>query len=195
MFIGFNVGFFPMHILGLEGMPRRIYTYQPGLGFADMNIVVTVGSFLLGVGILLSMINLFISLRSGQAAGRNPWNSDGLEWDSASPPPPYGPLHIPVVVSRNPLWDDFEESEDPENERVLDGGRWTPTTTWLDANPDGIATIPEDSLQPLWLSLALFGFLQAMVVQLIWVAGGMLLAMIFFAFLWMWPRTREEVVA
>jgi len=194
MFIGFNVGFFPMHILGLMGMPRRIFTYQPGLGFAGINMTVTVGSFVLAIGILLSIINLLVSLRSGELAGNNPWNSDGLEWESSSPPPPYGSLHIPVVVSRNPLWDDFEEDEDPGNERVLDGGRLTPITTWLDAEPLSIATIPEDSIVPLWVSLAVFGFLQAMVVQLIWVAAGMLVAIVIFGFWWMWPRTRKEIV-
>ncbi|MFP5276821.1 MAG: cbb3-type cytochrome c oxidase subunit I [Acidobacteriota bacterium] len=194
MFIGFNVGFFPMHILGLLGMPRRIFTYQAGLGFAGMNMLVTVGAFVLGFGVLLSILNLLISLRCGEEAGRNPWNSDGLEWESDSPPPPYGSVHIPVVVSRNPLWDDFDEEEDPENERVLDGGRWTPITSWLDAEPLAIATIPEDSLMPLWAALAVYGFFQAMVVQLIWVAAGMLVATLLFGIWWMWPRTKEEIV-
>lgn len=194
MFIGFNVGFFPMHILGLMGMPRRIFTYQAGLGFTDLNMVVTVGSFVLAAGVLLSIVNLIVSLRSGELAGNNPWNSDGLEWETSSPPPAYGSLHIPMVVSRNPLWDDFAEDEDPDNDRVLAGGRLTPITTWLDAEPLSIATIPEDSLHPLWVSLAVFGFLQAMVLQLIWVAAAMLIALVLFTFLWMWPHTRKEIV-
>ena len=80
MFVGFNLGFFPMHNLGLMGMPRRIYTYQEGLGFDSLNMMVTIGAFILGIGILLSIINLIISLRYGALAGKNPWNSDGLEW-------------------------------------------------------------------------------------------------------------------
>ena len=97
MFIGFNVGFFPMHIVGLLGMPRRIYTYGPALGLQSMNELMTVGAFVLGIGILISMINLMISLRSGKLAGKNPWNSDGLEWETDSPPKSYATVHIPTV--------------------------------------------------------------------------------------------------
>jgi cytochrome c oxidase subunit I len=193
MFIGFNVGFFPMHILGLMGMPRRIYTYMPGLGLGGMNLLVTLGAFVLGIGILISIVNLLVSLKSGELAGSNPWNSDGLEWEMESPPPSYGSAHIPVVVSRHPLWDEFEESEDPNNERVLDGGRWTQTTSWLDAEPLGIATIPEESLTPLFSSLTLFAFFVAMTLQLIWVAlGALVVTFLIFCF-WMWPRTEKEI--
>jgi cytochrome c oxidase subunit I len=195
MFAGFNAGFFPMHILGLMGMPRRIFTYVPGLNFGPTNMLVTAGSFVLGLGILLSIINFLVSLHHGKPAGNNPWNSDGLEWAMESPPPPYGWAHIPVVVSRNPLWDDFDELDDPGNERVLDGGRWTPTSTWMDAEPDGIATIPEETLGPMWASLTVFGFLLAMAVQLIWVAAGMLTATFLLGCFWMWPRTEKEVAA
>jgi cytochrome c oxidase subunit I len=193
MFIGFNVGFFPMHILGMMGMPRRIYTYQQGLSFGGWNMVVTVGAFVLGVGILLSVINLLVSLRTGELAGPDPWKADGLEWSTDSPPKPFGSEHIPMVASRHPLWDDFEEEEDPEDDRVLAGGRLTPTTTVLDAVPVGIATIPEDSLAPLWLSLALFAFFTAMSWQRVWWALGMLVVSFLIGCWWMWPRTLKEV--
>jgi cytochrome c oxidase subunit 1/cytochrome c oxidase subunit I+III len=194
MFLGFNVGFFPMHILGLLGMPRRIYTYQSGLGFDSWNMVVTVGAFVLGIGILLSIINLLVSLREGALAGPNPWNSDGLEWSTDSPPKPYGSLHIPVVVSRHPLWDDFDEEDDPDNDRVLDWGRLTPTTTWLDAEPVGIATIPEDSLAPLFMSLALFGIFVTLVLQMVWTPLAFLILTFLIGCFWMWPRTEKEVL-
>ena len=194
MFIGFNVGFFPMHILGLIGMPRRIYTYQAGLGFDNWNVVVTAGAFTLGIGILVSIINLFVSLRDGDLAGNNPWNSDGLEWSTSSPPKPYGSLHIPLVASRHPLWDDFDEEEDPDNDRVLDGGRLTPTTTWLDAVPVGIATIPEDSLVPFLMSVAMFGMFVAFTFGASWIALGMLILTFIFACVWMWPRTVKEIM-
>jgi cytochrome c oxidase subunit 1/cytochrome c oxidase subunit I+III len=194
MFLGFNIGFFPMHNLGLMGMPRRIYTYQQGLGYDGLNMVVTVGAFILGVGILLSIINLFVSLRTGAEVGSNPWNSDGLEWETDSPPKPYGSLHIPLVASRHPLWDDFEEDEDAENDRVLDWGRLTPTTTWLDAEPIGIATIPEDSLAPLLMSLALFAFFLTFVLQMVWTALALLLVTFAIGCFWMWPRTEKEVL-
>ncbi|KAA6457578.1 cytochrome ubiquinol oxidase subunit I [Acidobacteria bacterium AB60] len=193
MFVGFNLGFFPMHNLGLLGMPRRIYTYPARAGFESLNELVTFGAFLFGVGILISIINLFYSLRVGAPAGENPWNADTLEWSATSPPAVYGSEHIPVVVSRHPRWDDFEEEEDPNDDRVLDWGRLTPTTTVLDAVPVGIATIPEDSLAPLAMSLALFGFFIAIIYQ----AMGWTLAAVITTFLigcyWMWPRTEEEV--
>jgi cytochrome c oxidase subunit I len=193
MFIGFNVGFFPMHILGLLGMPRRIYTYQQGLGFDSLNIVVTAGAGILGFGILLSIINLLVSFRSGRLAGRNPWNSDGLEWETDSPPESYAVVHIPVVVTRHPLWDDFEEQDDPQNERVLDAGRLTPTTTWLEGDPVGIATIPEDSLAPLALAVVLFVFFLALTFQLIWLALAALLFTFFTGCYWMWPQVSKEI--
>lgn len=78
MFAGFNLGFFPMHILGLIGMPRRIYMYTQGLGFESNNMLVTVGAFVLAIGILISIVNLLVTLHTGEIAGKNPWNADGL---------------------------------------------------------------------------------------------------------------------
>ncbi len=193
MFIGFNIGFFPMHILGLIGMPRRVYTYGEGLGFDSLNVVVTAGAFILGVGILVSLINFLSSLRSGRLAGKNPWNADGLEWDVESPPAPYGTVHIPVVATRHPLWDDFDEQADPNDERVLDGGRLTPTTSWLDARPTGIATIPEDSLMPLILALVMFVFFATLTFQMIWIALVALALTFLSGCWWMWPRLGKEI--
>lgn len=191
MFIGFNAGFFPMHILGLLGMPRRIFTYREGLGFSSINMLVTAGAFLLGVGILMSLLNLAWSMRSGQLAGRNPWNSDGLEWETDSPPKPYATVHIPTVATRHPLWDDYEEESDPENDRVLDEERLTLTTTWLDAEPYSIASIPKDTLTPLILSGAMFVFFLALVFQAMWWALAMLMAMFCLGCYWLWPRPGE----
>jgi cytochrome c oxidase subunit 1/cytochrome c oxidase subunit I+III len=188
MFIGFNLAFFPMHNLGMMGMPRRIFTYQRGLGFDTLNMMVTIGAFIFGVGILISIVNLLVSLKSGSVAGKNPWNSDGLEWDTKSPPESYATAHIPVVISRHPLWDDFEEAADPDNLRILDQGRLTPTTTWLDAQPLGIATIPSDSLAPLMLAVALFAFFLALVIQWIWVALAAISVTFVIGCFWMWPR-------
>ena len=86
MFIGFNVGFFPMHLVGLAGMPRRIYTYPAALELGPMNMLITCGAFVFGVGILISIINFLTSMRSGRSAGRNPWNADTLEWDTRFSP-------------------------------------------------------------------------------------------------------------
>jgi cytochrome c oxidase subunit 1/cytochrome c oxidase subunit I+III len=175
-------------------MPRRIYTYPQRLGIDGMNELVTFGAFLFGIGVLISIINFFYSKKEGAIAGDNPWGADTLEWSTTSPPAVYGSEHIPVVTSRHPLWDDFEEEDDPENDRVLDWGRLTPTTTVLDAVPVGIATIPEDSIAPLFMSLALFGFFLAIIFQMMWWTLLGLIVTLGLGCWWMWPRTHEEVV-
>jgi cytochrome c oxidase subunit 1/cytochrome c oxidase subunit I+III len=192
MFIGFNLGFFPMHNLGLMGMPRRVYTYQQGLGFDFLNMLATVGAFILGVGILISILNLIVSMRHGRIAGRNPWNSDGLEWETESPPRPYATIHIPVVMTRHPLWDDFDEDADPDNDRVLDQGRLTTSTTWLDAEPIGIATIPTDTLAPLMLAVAMFASFLLLVFEQVWAAFASVVVTFLIACYWMWPRSRAD---
>ena len=106
MFIGFNLGFFPMHISGLLGMPRRVYTYAPNMGWDTLNLITTVGSFLFAIGVLLLLINVAISWRRGEAAGPNPWDAATLEWLTPSPPPSYNFTVIPTVASRYPLWED-----------------------------------------------------------------------------------------
>jgi cytochrome c oxidase subunit 1/cytochrome c oxidase subunit I+III len=188
MFIGFNIGFFPMHIVGLMGMPRRIYTYAPGLGLQPMNELMTVGAFIFGIGILLSIINLFYSLRVGELAGENPWNSDGLEWNMASPPPDYEVLHIPTVTTRVPLWDDYDEKADPNDERLLAHARLTVTSSLLDAIPLAAAAMPSESLVPMFLALALFGFFLALVFQLLWVCLAGLIVTFLLGCYWLWPR-------
>jgi heme/copper-type cytochrome/quinol oxidase subunit 1 len=182
-----------MHNLGLLGMPRRIYTYPAGAGFDRLNELITFGAFLFGVGILISIINFFNSLRAGAPAGENPWNADTLEWSTTSPPQVFGSEHIPVVVSRHPLWDDFDEEEDRDDDRVLAWGRLTPTTTALDAVPVGIATIPEDSLAPLLMSLALFAFFLAIIYRMLWWTLAAAIATFLLGCYWMWPRTEKEV--
>ena len=126
-------------------------------------------------------------------AGRNLWNSDGLAWETDSPPKPYGTLHIPLIASRHPLWDDFDEEADPEWERTLDSGRLTQMTTVLDAQPDGIATIPEDSLAPILMSLALLFFITV-TLHMVWTPLFLLFVSFFIGCFWMWPRTEKEIV-
>src|SRR5262249_39342411 len=155
MFIGFNVAFFPQHILGILGMPRRVYTYQAGFGWERMNLVGTIFAFVLGIGIGVSVWNFLVSARRGALAGKNPWRADTLEWDTESPPEPYATTHIPTVKTRHPLWDDYDEKYDPNDERVLDRGRQTLATSWLDAEPRAVARMPEDTITPLLITLGL----------------------------------------
>ncbi len=105
VFIGLNLAFFPMHILGLLGMPRRVYTYPTGLGWDTYNLIATIGAFTIGVGVMVFLWNIVASLRSGEPAGADPWDAFTLEWDTPSPPPHYNFLTVPIVRSRRPFYD------------------------------------------------------------------------------------------
>src|SRR6201747_1743069 len=108
IFIGFNLTFFPMHILGLQGMPRRVYTYQPEMHWHGLNLFVSVSSLVLMGGFLLFFIDVIRSARNGLPAGPNPWAAPTLEWATSSPPPTYNFALLPVVRDSNPLWEDLE---------------------------------------------------------------------------------------
>jgi cytochrome c oxidase subunit 1/cytochrome c oxidase subunit I+III len=188
IFIGINLTFFPMHLLGIYGMTRRIYTYPANAGWGSMNMLVTIGAFLLSFGILLSIINFFWSMRHGEIAGKDPWRGDTLEWSTDSPPPPYGSEHIPVVVSRHPLWDEWEEEKDPTGERILDQARLTLATSALDGVPEAISRMPEDSIVPLLESLTMTLFFVAILLKFLWVALAAAVLTAACNAVWLWPK-------
>ena len=105
LFIGFNVTFFPMHFLGMMGMPRRVYTYEPGTGWGSLSLLASLGALVMVFGVLMFLINVFVSRGSGAIAGDNPWEAGTLEWATSSPPPPYNFAYLPVVQGRQPLWE------------------------------------------------------------------------------------------
>jgi cytochrome c oxidase subunit 1 len=123
MLIGFNLTFGPMHLLGLQGMPRRIYTYPSGKGWNFWNMVSTIGAFLIAASILLFIVNVVRTLRRGQVAGPDPWDARTLEWSIPSPPPPHNFDTIPVVASVDPFWHTkYAEGEDGRLAPVVAGG-------------------------------------------------------------------------
>ena len=104
MFIGFNLTFGPQHFLGVDGMPRRIFTYPAEMGWSLWNLVSTIGAYTLGIAILVFIINVIKTMNSGERAGDDPWDARTLEWTISSPPPHYNFAEIPTVDSRDSFW-------------------------------------------------------------------------------------------
>ena len=191
IFVGFNVAFFPMHIMGLLGMPRRVYTYPSGLGWESHNLASTIGSFVLALGVLVFIVNHVVSSRRGAAAGRDPWNGDTLEWATTSPPPHYNFLVIPTVTSGNPLWDQpglADEQRTGSGGLTLDQGHETPCTSVLDADTEGSLVMPHGSIWPVTLALGLSVLFYGFLVDAYAVAsfGGAIVAGAVVG--WTWPK-------
>lgn len=196
LFIGFNLAFFPMHIIGLEGMPRRVYTYPAELGVGGWNLLITVGAFMFAFGILLFMYNLVRSLSLGEVAGPNPWDAPTLEWSTPSPPPPQNFDVIPIVASRHPLWEDrLEDVEDRsqlDSGYLLDSGRETIGTTPLDAEPNVILRMPGDSLLPFFLAIAVTVLFAGLLGQWWLVAGAGFVGALFVLCFWFAPQPPDN---
>jgi cytochrome c oxidase subunit I len=187
-FIGFNVAFFPMHILGLEGMPRRVYTYPASAGWEGLNQLATLGAVTIAVSVLVFIVNVWRNRRRGEPAPANPWNASGLEWAAPSPPPPYNFERIPVVRSRDPLWEpDFPAAEIVG---LPDLVRSTLVTRLHDAEPDHVAVLPDPSIWPFLAALATTGMFVASVFTpwgLTWGAIPLTVTLIG----WFWPKADE----
>ncbi len=200
-FVGFNLAFLPMHLTGLRGMPRRIYTYPAHMGWDLSNLLISIGAVVLAVGILITIYNFVVSLRRGAPAGPNPWDAATLEWAVASPPPAYNFRRIPIIASRHPLWEDRLDHVDArsviDSDIVLDEGRETIATSVLDAEADSILRMPGDSLAPLMLSLALLVLFFALLWSGWWLAGAAGLLCVLITAVWLAPTANpvmtEEV--
>jgi cytochrome c oxidase subunit I+III len=157
IFVGFNLTFFPMHISGLLGMPRRVYTYLPGLGWDLWNLLSTIGAVITIVGILAVVLNFVWSVRGGAPAGPDPWGAHDLEWATSSPPPHYDFLEIPTVRSTEPLWDQPELRDMGRRvhvlKRTLADGHDTLGTTVVDAVPEAVLAMPHPTYIPIVTAL------------------------------------------
>ena len=191
MFIGMNVTFFPMHILGLRGMPRRIYTYPEGLGWDTLNMVETWGAYVFALGVLLFVVNVVRSLRSGAPAGHNPWGASSLEWSTTSPPPAYNFAIIPTVASRDPLWDEHDETAGSPSALLRDDRKVTTSSSVLDAEVDGVLSMPDDTLLPLLISLALTLLFIGLLSKSALLGGGGIVATVLLAAAWNWPSAES----
>jgi cytochrome c oxidase subunit 1 len=170
-FVGMNLTFFPMHFVGLLGMPRRIFTYADGMGWNGMNFVETIGSYILGAGTLILIYNLIVAHRRGKIAGPNPWGASTLEWAMSSPPPAYNFAVIPVVRSRMPLWEDNtvlnagiphgRSEEDTQSVKLAGtkvGEMQSPDDTSKMSTHDLGIHLPPPSIYPIILAFALTVF-------------------------------------
>jgi cytochrome c oxidase subunit 1 len=189
IFIGFNATFFPMHILGLQGMPRRVYTYMPETGWAGTNLFVSLSSSLLVAGLILFAWNAVKSLRSGVAAGDNPWDAPTLEWATSSPPQSYNFSRIPVVSHREPLW------AQPQFLDVVSGlrvdARELVSGTVADAAPQLREPSVDNSIWPFLSALAVGAtFIGSIFTPWAVVWGGIPIAIGLIG--WFWPKGNPE---
>jgi hypothetical protein len=181
-----------MHVTGLLGMPRRVYTYNAYPGWEALNLITSLGSFVFALGVLMFFVNVLKSLRVGAPAKENPWDAPTLEWSVPSPPPPYNFAVIPTVASRHPLWES-RLGETPvlstlDRGMLLDSGKETVASTALDAEPDMILEMPQDSFAPLVLTAGLSVlFVGLLLRQWPTAALGALLAAAGIL-IWLWPR-------
>lgn len=185
MFIGFNLTFFPMHLSGFLGMPRRVYTYLGGVGLEAYNLVSTVGAFVFAAGVVLFVVNFLLSLRTPNV-GPNPWGADTLEWATASPVPPYGFRQLPIVRDRAPLWtQDRLDEGDPETvDTVKTLAEWP--VEWQGAVVTDVFTgrvrevfwLPNNSFMPIALAAGLAIVFGALIFDAYLVAavGGLVAA-------------------
>jgi cytochrome c oxidase subunit I+III len=189
LFVGFNLTFFPMHQLGFEGMPRRVYTYLDETGWGPLNMLATAGAVLLFIGVGVFVANLLISFRRGRLANDNPWDAGTLEWATSSPPASYNFAATPVVDSLDPLWDS------PGSLKVMTGlrsdVREIVVTNLLDAEPDHIVKLPGPTVWPFLFALAAsIAFIGSMFTTWSVVVG---FAAAFLAVTgWLWPRDKGE---
>ncbi|MDQ4079485.1 MAG: cytochrome c oxidase subunit I [Gemmatimonadota bacterium] len=200
MFVGFNVAFLPMHVTGLLGMPRRVYTYQAGLGWDLPNLLSTIGAFILALGVLLFVINVVVSLRRGERATDNPWGGDTLEWAVTSPPPVYQFWSLPVVHTRHPLWEQRTlDTEDAVVAAELEAMRGQPASwratllvSTKEGRPEGISWIPGPTIWPVILSGGFVLLFTGALINSISLTGAGLVVSGVATAGWFWPTRSQK---
>jgi cytochrome c oxidase subunit 1 len=188
-FLGFNLTFFPMHVLGLHGMPRRVYTYPAGMGWDTLNLLASLGAVLMACGVVLFLIDAARALATDPVAADNPWNAGTLEWATSSPPPHSNFLRPLTVSGREPLW------SNPPDQPVIVGlrvdARDVLVTHVLDAEPDHRLLLPEPSIWPfltgvtvsilfIWSIFTPWGVVYGALPVFVTMVG------------WFWPKSASE---
>nr|WP_312887511.1 cytochrome c oxidase subunit I [Microvirga arabica] len=188
-FIGFNVTFFPMHITGLMGMPRRVYTYLPEMGWGNLNLISTIGAVLFFASFVLFLYNIISSARRGPVAEPNPWNAGTLEWAAASPPLPQNFDRVPVVTNREPLWANRDSL--PVVAGLSVENREQIVSTITHGRADLRESSPEPSIWPFLTAVATtITFVGSIFTPWAVVWGSIPLALALMG--WFWPKTSTE---
>ncbi|MDQ2081120.1 cytochrome c oxidase subunit I [Xanthobacteraceae bacterium Astr-EGSB] len=188
IFAGVNVAFFPMHITGLMGMPRRVYTYPAGMGWDWLNLVSTVGAFLVAAGVALFLIDLLRNFRPSPDNAGNVWNAGTLEW---LPSGDYANRSIPIVRTHYPLWDQPRLAEDVEAGRYYlpgapTGGRETIVTSPVHAEPQYVVQMPGPGWAPVLAAFFTAAFFLLLTVKLVWPALACGVLAVGFVLRWLW---------
>jgi len=188
MFGGFNLAFFPMHITGLLGMPRRIYTYAGDLGWNSLNLLSSVGAFVLALGVLLFFVDAARVVFKKKKEHGNPWNAPTLEW---LPQGDYGVRSIPQISSREPLWDRPALADEVAAGRhwlpgTHSGGRETLVTSWRNAVPRHLLVLPGDSWWPFIAAIGTAGFFLLLTVELVAIAFACGVIAVAAIVVWLW---------
>jgi len=193
MFGGFNLAFFPMHITGLLGMPRRVYTYPGDLGWNGLNMLSTVGAFVFAAGVALFAVDAVRTLRRPERRVGNPWNASTLEWLTSED---YGNRSIPRVDSANPLWDHPGLAQEVEEGRhylpqTATGRRETIATSPVGAEPRYLLVLPGDSWLPMLAAFGTAAFFLLLTVKLYTLAWILGIVAIGSTMGWMWQSDRQ----
>lgn len=195
-FVGFNLAFFPMHIMGILGQPRRTYTYAAGLGWTGPNLISTIGAGIMGFGILMTFWNWWHSRRHGEPAGNDPWGADTLEWATTSPPPEYNFESIPTIRSLEPTWDqpDLRDGNQPPEAggRSLASGHLTLSTSLLDGTPRALIPMPHPTPAPFVATLGILAAFWGAVFGAWILAGAGALTFAGGLIGWYWPRGQTQ---
>jgi cytochrome c oxidase subunit I+III len=186
IFVGTNLLFFPMHIVGLLGMPRRVYTYPGDMGWTSYNLVESIGGYLTAIGILVLFVNLVASYFRGAPSGPDPWHGPTLEWTIPSPPPEYNFERIPTVSSAYANWD--REPDGPE----LGVGHKQPVSSVIDGWTTGIVDMPHGSPWPIVLALCLSLMFTLLVITKFLFAGIFLVLIAFTLLAWHSKEPQES---
>ncbi|TIT27703.1 MAG: cytochrome ubiquinol oxidase subunit I, partial [Mesorhizobium sp.] len=189
IFVGFNLTFFPMHILGLQGMPRRIYTYQPEMPWSGLNMFISLSAVILAGGFLLFFIDVIRSARTGAVASSNPWEASTLEWATSSPPPPYNFARLPVVGGLDPLSDRRDVLPVAAGLRV--DRRELLVSSIVEATPEAREASSGDSIWPLLAAIATTATLIWSIFTpwaVVWGSIPIAIALIG----WFWPKGVPE---